>query len=289
LAEREIVGSKKPIGLWKKPGGIVADDKSQKPVYKKRSREIQKTAVTPVADPPPLPASKRIINLEKPSFDSDARRGFEQQPASELPMARPPRSSVALPSLSGQPPTSSWPARKVKPGQVTADEMGAQLWTFAKQLTRDFRVVLEERFKETAITLREELDFNFSQEILVFHLWLISKIFDDQPKAVEAMNRKYVHRQSEIAQSYEHHWQQVEYIRSVKETFALRMQTYQDAWNFHSPKAQTIAAACLLKNILGPNTSHTKAVENFLVTTINSYMSRLPRSVAAFTEQFEIV
>jgi hypothetical protein len=240
-------------GVWRKPSNAVQSDKPE-------------------------------VRLEKPAFLSGASEPAKSEPDET---AVGPASSLSLRSLIAA--TRSWPARRTKPGQVTAEEMGAHLWSFAKQLTREFRASVEERFKETGIPINEVVDFNLSQEILVFHIWLTAKIIDQHPAAIEALNLRYVRRQSEIAESYEHHAQRVEYIRAVKEGFAVRMQTYQNAWNFRASRAQTIAAACLLKNILGPGTFCTKPVENLLVTHINSYLYRLPRTIAAYAEQYEVV
>jgi hypothetical protein len=170
---------------------------------------------------------------------------------------------------------------------VPSEELGTDLWTFAKQCTREFRASLEDQFNKNNILLHEDIQFNFSQESLIFHLWLVSKVLGADRKPVEAMNRKYIHRQSEIAQTYEHHWEQVEYMRSAKESFLERFRDYHKLWNDHLPRAQTMAAAHLLKSILGPFTACTKPAENILVSFINSYLTKMPRAIAAFYEDME--
>ena len=170
---------------------------------------------------------------------------------------------------------------------VPPGEQDVSLWTFAKQCTREFRFSLEKQFAQDGVVIHEDLQFNFSQEVLIVHLWLISKVLGANRKPVEAMNRKYIHRQSEIAQTYEHHWEQVEYMRAAKETFLQRFQDYHKFWNDHMPRAQTIVASHLLKNIFGPFTACTKPAENLLVSFINSYLTKMPRAVAAFYEDVE--
>jgi len=170
---------------------------------------------------------------------------------------------------------------------VASEELGSDLWSFAKQCTREFRAALEEQLNQNNVVLHEDIQFNFSQESLIVHLWLISKVLGADRKPVEAMNRKYIHRQSEIAQTYEHHWEQVEYMRSSKETFLERFRDYHKLWNDHLPRAQTMAAQHLLKSILGPFTACTKPAENILVTFINSYLTKMPRAIAAYFEEME--
>ncbi len=123
--------------------------------------------------------------------------------------------------------------------------------------------------------------------MLILHLWLIAKVIGTNEKPVEAMNRKYIHRQSEIAQTYEHHWEQVEYMRAAKEIFLQRLREYQRLWNEHMPRAQTMVAGHLLKNILGPSTACTKPAENLLISFINSYLTKMPRAIAAYYEETE--
>ena len=151
--------------------------------------------------------------------------------------------------------------------------------------TREFRASLDEQFAQNNIVIHEDLQFNFSQESLIIHLWLISKVIGADRKPVEAMNRKYIHRQSEIAQTYEHHWEQVEYMRAAKETFLERFRGYHRLWNDHMPRAQTMAAAHLLKSIFDPFTACTKPAENLLVSFINSYLTKMPRAIAAFYKE----
>lgn len=167
------------------------------------------------------------------------------------------------------------------------DQVGLGLWSFAKQCTREFRASLQEQMSQNGVVVHEDLDFNFSQEVLILHLWLISKVLRPDRKPVEAMNRKYIHRQSEIAQTYEHHWEQVEYMRAAKEVFLKRFQDYNKRWNDHMPRAQTMVASHLLKNIFGQFTACTKPAENLLVSYINSYLTKMPRAISAFFEEAE--
>jgi len=167
------------------------------------------------------------------------------------------------------------------------DQIGLGLWSFAKQCTREFRSSLQEQMAQNGVVIHEDLDFNFSQEVLILHLWLISKVLRPDRKPVEAMNRKYIHRQSEIAQTYEHHWEQVEYMRAAKEVFLKRFLDYNRHWNDHMPRAQTMVASHLLKNIFGQFTACTKPAENLIVSFINSYLTKMPRAITAFFEEVE--
>lgn len=240
-----------------------------------------KTAAAPLK--PVILAPPPVLRNKKP----DAPAAVEKPRFTEI-SSKPP----AEPPARAPDPLSEKMAAVIAAGHavaktevVPADEVGVELWTFAKQCTREFRASLEEQLSQNNVVIHEDLQFNFSQEVLLLHLWLISKVLGADRKPVEAMNRKFIHRQSEIAQTYEHHWEQVEYMRAAKETFIQRFREYHRFWNDHMPRAQTMVAGHLLKSIFGAFTACTKPAENLLVSFINSYLTKMPRAIAAFFEE----
>ncbi len=168
---------------------------------------------------------------------------------------------------------------------TTSEEFGQGLWMLCMKYSKGFYAQFRSQIEEVGFSLSKEQKIEFSREILMANLWIISKTLSSDKKAIDKLHEIFILGHRNIPGSEE---EKREMVRSSPDDLNRRYMIYDDAWR-DGAGDQTLLAIAMLEQMLNRGQPDQRLINALLAFSLNTHVLVMMQSVSEFREDFEVV
>ena len=150
--------------------------------------------------------------------------------------------------------------------------------------SKGFYAQFKPQIEEAGFSLSKEQKMEFSREILMADLWIISKVLSPDKKAIDKLHEIFVLGHRNILGSEE---EKREMVRSAPDDLNRRYKIYDDAWR-DGAGDQTLLAIAMLEQMLNRGQPDHRLINILLTFSLNTHVLVMMQSVSEFRKDFEI-
>lgn len=169
--------------------------------------------------------------------------------------------------------------------KVTSQEMAEGLWMFCRKFSNGTYQQIVPMLEEAGHTLTQDEQFEFSRQLIIVNLWVISKALPSDRTALDHLHQHYVMGHANFSQDPQ---EKQELVRMAKEEILSLYKEYHELWNSEDPTNQMLLASKMLQNMVGEEKLGKDALNAMILFPIQIHVLGTMKAVLDFRKGFEI-
>jgi len=172
--------------------------------------------------------------------------------------------------------------------KVTAFELGHVLWDSCKDWSREFFRALHLRIEQMGYSFNDESEFILLEEILVMHVWMISRQLSSEAAAIEVLKRNFLQAHLRVAGTFGSEEEKEAYVSSVEVSMNKRFGLYENLWDKKTPQIQSVLVSHMLKQMFKGSDPHPAPRDPQLLGMAHEYLMDRIRMLHEQRDQYVI-
>ena len=169
--------------------------------------------------------------------------------------------------------------------KVSSEELGQGLWMFCKKFSKGFYDNFKPIAEEHGFVFDDSNIIDFTRELIIVNLWIISKTLRNDNKALDALHKIYINGHANFAVTED---KKTAFRREAQKELHERYKKYYDAWDDKAGGIQSGLAITMLEYILNEGKPDSRLINAELSFLLITNVLSIMKAVLSFRKGYEV-